>query len=73
MLALGVQRFSFDVLIGETGTAEQCTVTRIEPEQSPATRRAVAARLCETELRPAQRRGSAVPSIRHIELVVAPP
>ena len=73
MMALGVERFSFDVLIGETGVAERCTITRIEPEQSPATRSAVASRLCETALRPAQRQGSAVPSIRHIELVVAPP
>jgi hypothetical protein len=31
----------------------------------------VASRLCETTLRPALRQGLAVPSVRHIELVLA--
>ncbi|MDL2337795.1 MAG: hypothetical protein QFE16_08135 [Pseudomonadota bacterium] len=73
LMGLGVHSFSVDVLIGETGIAEHCTLTRIEPEQPATVRNAVAAQLCETALSPAMRRGIAVPSVRHIELVLALP
>ena len=73
LMGLGVRSFSVDVLIDEAGTAEHCAVTRIEPEQSPDLRQVVAAKLCETVLSPAMRRGVAVRSIRHIELLLAPP
>jgi hypothetical protein len=73
LMGLGVRSFSIDVLINETGTAEQCAVTRIEPDQSNELRHAVAAKFCETVLSPAKRRGVAVRSIRHIELLLAPP
>ena len=73
LMGLGVRSFSVDVLINEMGTAEQCAVTRIEPDQSNELRHAVAAKFCETVLSPAKRRGVAVRSIRHIELLLAPP
>ena len=71
LMALGVRSVSVDVLISEAGVTQQCAVTRIEPQQPPALQLAVASRLCETVLRPAQRHGVAVASVRHIELVLA--
>jgi hypothetical protein len=71
LMGLGVRSVSVDVLISEAGVAQQCAITRIEPPQPPALQLEVAARLCETVLRPAQRRGVAVASVRHIELVLA--
>lgn len=71
LMGQGVRSVSVDVLISETGVAQQCAVTRIEPQQAPALQLSVASRLCETMLRPAQRRGVAVASVRHIELVLA--
>ena len=71
LMAQGVRSVSVDVLISQSGVAQQCAVTRIEPQQPPALQLAVASRLCETVLRPAQRRGVAVASVRHIELVLA--
>lgn len=73
LMGLGVRSFSVDVLISETGSAEQCAVTRIEPEQSVDLRHVVETKFCETVLSPALRRGVAVRSIRHIELLLAPP
>ena len=73
LLGLGVRSFSVEVLIDATGATEHCALTRIEPDQPPDVRDAVAAKLCETVLRPAMRRGIAVPSVRHIELVLAMP
>ncbi len=73
LMGIGVRTFSVEVLISETGVAEQCSVIRIEPEQATALRHSVAAQLCETVLTPAMRRGVAVPSVRHIELLLAPP
>ena len=57
LMGMGVRSFSIDVLINEMGTAEQCAVTRIEPDQSNELRHAVAAKFCETVLSPAKRRG----------------
>ena len=71
LMAQGVRSVSVDVLISESGTAQQCAVTRIEPPQPPDLLAAVASKLCETTLRPALRQGLAVPSVRHIELVLA--
>ena len=71
LMIQGVRSVSVDVLISEAGVAQQCAVTRIEPQQPPALQLAVASRLCETVLRPAQRHGVAVASVRHIELVLA--
>lgn len=68
----GVHSFSVDVLIDDSGGAERCTLTRMVPEQAPALRDAVAATLCTTALTPAVRRGVAVPSVRHIEVILAP-
>lgn len=73
LIDLGVRSFSVEVLIDATGATEHCALTRIEPDQLPDLRDAVAAKLCETVLRPAMRRGIAVPSVRHIELVLATP
>ena len=71
LMAEGVRSVSVDVLISESGAAQHCAVTRVEPPQQPDLLAAVASRLCETTLRPAMRRGAAVPSVRHIELVLA--
>ena len=71
LMAQGVRSVSVDVLISESGAAQQCAVTRVEPPQHPGLLAAVASRLCETTLRPAMRQGLAVPSVRHIELVLA--
>ena len=71
LMGLGVRSVSIDVLISETGVAQQCVVTRIEPQQPSSLQVTVASRLCDTVLRPAQRRGVAVASVRHIELVLA--
>lgn len=71
LMAQGVRSVSVDVLISEGGTAQQCAVTRVEPAQQPGLLAAVASKLCETPLRPALRQGLAVPSVRHIELVLA--
>ena len=71
LMAQGVRSVSVDVLISESGTAQQCAVTRVEPPQPPDLLASVASRLCETTLRPALRQGLAVPSVRHIELVLA--
>jgi hypothetical protein len=71
LMAQGVRSVSVDVLISESGTAQQCAVTRVEPPQPPDLLAAVASRLCETTLRPAVRQGLPVPSVRHIELVLA--
>lgn len=73
LLGMGVRSFNVNVLINDAGVAEQCAITRIEPEQSIELRQAVATKLCETELSPAMRRGVAVPSVRHIELLLATP
>lgn len=73
LLGMGVRSFNVNVLINEAGAAEQCAITRIEPEQSIELRQAVAMKLCETKLSPAMRRGVAVPSVRHIELLLATP
>jgi len=71
LMALGVHSLNVHVLISESGAAQQCAVTRVEPPQQPDLLAAVASRLCETTLRPAMRQGVAVPSVRHIELVLA--
>jgi hypothetical protein len=71
LMTEGVRSVSVDVLISESGAAQQCAVTRVEPPQQPGLLAAVASRLCETTLRPAMRQGLAVPSVRHIELVLA--
>jgi|GEM_PF-2616334 len=71
LMAEGVRSVSVDVLISESGAAQQCAVTRVEPPQPPDLLAAVASKLCETTLRPAMRQGLAVPSVRHIELVLA--
>jgi hypothetical protein len=71
LMAQGARSVSVDVLISESGTAQQCAVTRVEPPQPPDLLAAVASRLCETTLRPAMRQGLPVPSVRHIELVLA--
>ncbi|MDO9313459.1 MAG: hypothetical protein Q7T97_02805 [Burkholderiaceae bacterium] len=74
LLGMGVRSFNVNVLINETGVAELCTITRMEPEQPVDLRKLVEMKLCETVLRPAIRRGAAVPSVRHIELMLmAPP
>lgn len=72
LVGLGVYSFSVDMLIGDSGTAEQCVLTQMIPEQTPEVRAAVAATLCTTALSPALRRGVPVPSVRHIELIIAP-
>lgn len=73
LLGMGVSSFHVNVLIDETGRAERCAVTRIDPEQAIEVQQAIATTLCETQLRPAWRRGVAVPSVRHIELLLAAP
>lgn len=70
LIGMGVRSFSVDVLIDDTGAAEHCAVTRIEPDQALELRQAVAAKLCETTLSPAMRHGVAVHSVRHIELLL---
>ena len=60
------------MLINDHGDAERCTLTRMVPEQAPALRDAVTTTLCTTELDPAMRRGVAVPSVRHIEVILVP-
>jgi len=71
LMALGVHSLNVHVLISESGAAQQCAVTRVEPPQQPDLLAAAASSLCETTLRPAMRQGVAVPSVRHIELVLA--
>ncbi|MFM9914467.1 MAG: hypothetical protein ACKVOX_01560 [Rhizobacter sp.] len=73
LLGMGIRSFNVNVLINETGVAEHCAVTRMEPEQAVELRRSVEMKLCETVLRPAMRSGVAVPSVRHIELLLASP
>ena len=73
LLGMGVRSFAVEVLIDETGIAKHCSVARMEPDQTFELQQRVAMTLCETRLRPAIRRGVAVPSVRHIELLLASP
>ena len=73
LLGMGVRSFTVEVLIDETGIAKHCSVSRMEPDQTLELQQRVAMTLCETTLRPAIRRGVAVPSVRHIELLLASP
>ena len=70
LLASGVRRLNFEVLVSDEGVAERCRIMLMDPPDSlPAP--AVAARLCTTRMTPAMRQGSAVASIRRIELMLA--
>lgn len=70
--ALGLDRIAFEVLINEQGDIVGCTV--LSPTDMPEdARRGLEQRLTATRAIPAQRAGIDVPSVRRIELVVAPP
>jgi hypothetical protein len=70
MIAAGVHRVNFEILVNEFGVAERCRITLMEPPQSlPPSQ--VAARLCTTRMTPAMRGGAPVPSVRRIELLLA--
>jgi len=70
LLASGVRRLNFEILVSDQGVAERCGIMLMDPPDSlPAP--AVAARLCTTRMTPAMRQGSAVASIRRIELMLA--
>jgi len=69
--AIGVERLAFEVLINDRGEVVGCTVL------SPAdlkddVKRSLERRLSETRLLPAERQGRFVPSVRRIELALAP-
>lgn len=75
LLALQVRRFSAEILIGADGQAQQCTLGEIEPPlvappgSDPGSE--LAAELCRTPLRPAERGGRPVASVRRIELMLS--
>jgi len=65
-----VQSLKVEVLVSETGRAERCTVLSMQPAR-PALRPLIAKQLCETRLTPAMRSGVAVPSVRHVEILIS--
>jgi hypothetical protein len=65
-----VQSLKVEVLVSETGRAERCTVVSMQPAR-PALRPLIAKQLCETRLTPAMRSGVAVPSVRHVEILIS--
>ena len=76
LLARGITQLNFEVLISETGQLERCEVLQVEPPtaavQDESLAQTLAAHLCTTTAPPALRGGVAVPSVRRIELVLAP-
>lgn len=76
LLARGITQLHFEVLISETGQLERCEVLQVEPPtaavQDESLAQTLAAHLCTTTATPALRAGVAVPSVRRIELVLAP-
>ena len=67
LLARGVSKLSFEILISEDGEGERCRILTLESFSSIASD-SLAARLCSTRLSPALKAGIAVPSVRRIEL-----
>lgn len=65
-----IQSLKVEVLVSETGRAERCTVLSMQPAR-PALRSLIAKQLCETHLTPAMRSGVAVPSVRHVEILIS--
>jgi hypothetical protein len=67
--AAGVSTMAFEVFVGSEGEVVDCTI--LEPKTlAEPTRIALEARLRQTVLRPAERGGVAVPSVRRIEMSV---
>jgi hypothetical protein len=70
LVASGVRRLDFEVLVSERGVAERCRILQMEPPKAlPSS--VVAARLCTTRMTPAMRQGAPVASVRRIELMLA--
>ena len=65
-----VHSLKVEVLVSETGRPERCTVLSMEPAK-PALQAAIQRQLCTTRLTPAIRHGVAVPSVRHVEIVLS--
>jgi len=65
-----IQSLKVEVLVSETGRAERCTIVSMQPAR-PDLRALIARQLCETRLVPAIRSGVAVPSVRHVEILIA--
>lgn len=66
----GVRSLKIDVLISDAGRPERCTVTSMVPARQSLVS-VIERQLCRTHLTPALRRGVAVPSIRHIEILLS--
>ena len=71
LLSRNVAMVSFEVQVSDTGRLERCKVIQIQPPAA-SLEEPLASRLCKTRATPAIRRGVAVPSVRRIELVLAP-
>ena len=70
--AAGVERLVFEVFIGHNGEVIACTI--LEPASLDAqARQTIEERLRQTVLQPAVRAGTAVASVRRIEVSAAPP
>jgi hypothetical protein len=67
--AAGVSTMAFEVFVGSDGTIVDCAILEPKALADPA-RIALEARLRQTVLRPAERGGVAVPSVRRIEMSV---
>lgn len=66
----GVRSLKVDVLISDAGRPERCTVTSMIPARH-ALYSVIERQLCQTRLTPAVRRGVAVPSVRHVEILLS--
>jgi hypothetical protein len=70
LLRNGVRSMKVEVLVSETGRAERCTVLSMDPP----TRRlygTIESQICATRLTAAVLNGVAVPSVRHVEILLS--
>jgi hypothetical protein len=65
----GIRSLRVEVLVSDKGRAEKCTVQAMEPPRA-VLHQAIARQVCSTRLTPAMRQGVAVPSVRHVEILL---
>lgn len=65
----GVRSLRVEVLVSDKGRPEKCSVQAMVPPR-PVLYQAIARQVCSTRLTPAMRQGVAVPSVRHVEILL---
>lgn len=72
MFGLGVRRLVVRIFIDDRGHPQRCELAETDPAEMKAlVRPRVEGQLCKTSLRPAERAGHAVHSVRRLEMILA--